>query len=437
MAGLSLHRLYWCLLAPGFLVLAGCADDETIGGQRIPVREIVAQSPEIEPGDPEPLPPAETNGSWLRSGGNALGGGFHPAYEGRLDTAWRYNTGSSANREWPYISQPAVADGVIVLLDPSFQVHALSAENSSQLWQTEVVPDGESIRDAVGGGVAIDEGRVYVATGFGEVAALDLDDGSVLWRARTSAPVHSAPVISRGLVATVARDDIVRVLDAETGEELWNARGAGAPAGFLLSASPVVRGGQLVVPFASGELAAYDLVTGQETWRTLLAGDVRDAPVAAFADVTAGPVIAGDVVYAGTRRGEFAAVDLATGEKVWSRTIGAGTGIWVVGDSVYAVDDSATLLRLSAANGGEFWRRLLPAFEDPDDAEGAIHYASPAVAGGRVLVGSSDGQLYAVDAASGEIVVSVDMGDPLPAGVAVASSTVYLFSSDGVLHAIR
>lgn len=430
-------RTVWYLLAPALALLAGCADPDSIGGERIPVREISSQFTEVDPGVAEPLPEAVVNDVWPLSGDGDSADGFHPAFDGSFQQVWRFSTGARANQEWPYIAEPTVSNGVLVMIDPSFTVHAVTADSLTGLWRRQIVPPGEKASDAVGGGVAIAQGRVYVATGFGEVAALDVEDGAVLWRSRTSAPVHAAPVVAEGLVATVARDDIVRVFDSETGEEVWSDRGAGAPAGFLLSAGPAASDGMLVVPFASGELAAYDLLTGVEFWRTLLAGDVRDAPVAAFADVTAGPVIAGGVVYAGTRRGEFAAIDMATGEKNWSRTIGAGTGVWVVGDSVYVVDDNATLLRLSAANGGVFWRRPLPAFENPGDAEGPIHYSSPVVAGGTVLMGSSDGLLYVVDASTGKVTKRVRIGDQLPAGAAVAGGMVYLFSSNGVLRAIR
>lgn len=425
------------MAALALAALAGCADDDSISGERIPVREIASQTQEIDPGPPSPLPPVVSNENWPQRDGNAAGGGFHPAHAGGFEVAWRYRTGSGANSEWPHIAPPAVADGVVVVLDPSFVVHAVGAEQGRELWRAELVPDGESASDAVGGGVAIADGNVYVATGFGEVASLGLDDGSLRWRSRTSAPVHASPLAVGARVATVARDDIVRVFDSGTGEELWSARGAGAPAVFLQSSSPAARDGIVAVPYGSGEVAAYQLENGTELWRALLAGDARDAPVAAFADVTAGPTIVGDKVFAGTRRGEFAAMDWRTGDKAWTRTIGAGTGGWVLGDSVYVVDGSASLLRLSVANGGGFWRLTLPAFEDPDDSEDPIHYASPVVAGGRVLVGASDGVLHVVDAATGAPVDRLSLGPALPAGAAVAGGTVFLFDGDGVLRALR
>ena len=62
--------------------------------------------------------------------------------------------------------------------------------------------------------------------------------------------------------------------------------------------------------------------------------------------------------------------------------------------------------------------------------------SSPAVAEGTVYVGSTDGRLYAIDAATGREVWRVDVGSPVSSSPAVAGGLVLFVSADGVCHAV-
>lgn len=419
-------------------VIAGCSGgDEEAEPQRIPVRS-VTQSPEtLAAGDPGALPATEVNWLWTQFGGSAAGGGFHPAFAGEFVLKWRFNTGASVNSDWPFTAEPLVVDDFVILLDADLELWAINAETGSAVWRTDLLPEGESRGDGFGGGLGYSQNRVYAATGYGEVLSINAIDGEVVWRVQLGAPVRSAPVILDGFVAVVPRDDRVRVLDIETGEEQWSELGAGAPANFLHAASPAARDGVLAVPFASGELTAFSLTEGESQWSEVLAGAFRDSPLAAFSDVTASPIMGEQYVYAGTRRGEFAAIDWRTGSVGWRRPIGAADAAWLVGDSVYLIDIDANLMRLSTADGGTFWRQPLPAYEDPDDREDPILYAGPVVAGGHVLLVSSEGELLVFDPETGESIDQLDVGDPSSAAPVVAGNTVYLFLDDGALLAIR
>ena len=66
---------------------------------------------------------------------------------------------------------------------------------------------------------------------------------------------------------------------------------------------------------------------------------------------------------------------------------------------------------------------------------GAI-YSSPAVAGGVVYIGSSDGNLYAVDAATGKLRWKFDAHGQVRSSPAVVGGAVYVISLDGNLYAV-
>ena len=59
--------------------------------------------------------------------------------------------------------------------------------------------------------------------------------------------------------------------------------------------------------------------------------------------------------------------------------------------------------------------------------------SSPAIAGGRVFVGSNDGRLYALDLASGKVVWEHDEGAALSASPALAAGRIVIGSTEGRL----
>jgi outer membrane protein assembly factor BamB len=60
--------------------------------------------------------------------------------------------------------------------------------------------------------------------------------------------------------------------------------------------------------------------------------------------------------------------------------------------------------------------------------------SSPAIAGGRVYVGSNDGRLYVLDLASGQKQWEFDAGNAITASPAIAAGRVVIGAQDGVIY---
>jgi outer membrane protein assembly factor BamB len=169
-------------------------------------------------------------------------------------------------------------------------------------------------------------------------------------------------------------------------------------------------------------------------------------------EVVSTPAVAGGVVYVGSNDGNLYAIDQKTGAKRWSFATQARVpsspavdhGFVYFGSYdgfFYAVDAATGNLKWKFANRGE--RRFaathlhgtLPAGEtmpDPFD----VYLSSPAIWQGAVYFGSGDGNLYALDAASGAVRWTFKTGDVVHASPAIVDGKLFIGSWDSYFYSI-
>jgi alcohol dehydrogenase (cytochrome c) len=128
----------------------------------------------------------------------------------------------------------------------------------------------------------VNNGVMFVSTPGNQVIALDAKSGRQLWRYRR--PVLEDGIVlhrtNRGVALSgdkvfVATSEAVLVaLDARTGREVWATNVANNQHGYYMSLAPLVADGKVMIGASGGELgirgfvAAYDVETGKEIWKT-------------------------------------------------------------------------------------------------------------------------------------------------------------------------
>ena len=153
----------------------------------------------------------------------------------------------------------------------------------------------------------------------------------------------------------------------------------------------------------------------------------------------ASPVVRGDLIYVGTKDGQFHAVRASDGGEVWTWT---GTNridgrAVVTDDSVYFVDGKIELVALNRADGTLRWRcplhdEALAGKPAPDNPTFNRRTAIPLVLDGTVYCGSSDGGLYALGAMTGKKLWRHDAKSPVFSGITqVDADTLSFGCMDG------
>ena len=382
------------------------------------------------------LPPAAANDSWTQSGGNAAKSMGHLALGDSPAVQWSVRINGGSNRE-RLASPPVVADGKLFVIDVAATVHAYNAATGAPVWTATLSDDNRNRHARFGGGVSYDDGRVFATDGLGDVVALNAADGKSAWRAKPGGPLRGAPTIANGNVYVLSQDNQIFALGEDDGKVQWSQAATLESQGVFGVAAPAASAGSVVAGFSSGELNAYRYENGRSLWQDALSRTSISTSVSSLADIDADPVIDNGRVYAVGQGGRMVALELATGQRVWEQNVAGISTPWVAGEWLFVVTDDARLLCLARSNGKARWIAQLPRFTNVKKSKGdAVTWYGPVLAGGRLLLTSSQGSVAYVSPTDGSIVsTSREHKDRFSLPPIVANSTLYTLDDAGRLSA--
>ncbi|QBY02644.1 quinoprotein [Rhodophyticola sp. CCM32] len=431
------------------LVLAGCDREVILEGQRFGTRvpladslpneegEIVAQAaPEEGPRDIA-LSAATANANWPQRAANIRNHPDHVALSATPVELWAVNIGDGNSRRNRITADPVVADGRIFTLDAVAGLQATST-GGEVIWSVDLTPGFERGGNISGGALAVEGDTLYATTGYGELVALNVANGTVRWRQRLGAGL-TAPTIDNNTVYLVSRDSQAWAINTENGRIRWQLPAAPAAAVLTGGAAPAITDRLVIFPFGSGELVASLRLSGVRVWGTTVAGSRRGVAYNDLNDITGDPVVDGDVIYAGNQAGRVVALEAASGERIWTASDGAYSPVMPAGDSIFFVSDRNELVRVDVTTGDRVWGVELPLYvRDRERRRKAVFtHFGPVLAGGRLVVASGDGVVRSFSPESGALLSTLPIRGGAAANPAVAGGTLYVVSQDGRLHAYR
>lgn len=428
------------------LALAACGEREVqLIGPREELRSVLSdQVPGDIPTVPEnralpiSLPAVSSNAAWTQDVGTPSTRPANAALSPAPVLAWSTNIGDGDGRRVHITSAPIVADGRIFTLDATGHVSAVSPAGAL-LWQTSLVPAQDNVGEASGGGLAYGAGLLFVTTGFGELHAIDPASGGIVWTQKLLASSTGAPTVYGDLVYVTAGESEAWAINVKDGRIRWQITGTPSVNNFSGAPSPAVTDQFAIFGFGSGEVRTAYRQGGLGAWSTIVSGRRLGYARANVDDITGDPVVVGDTVYTGNISGRMVALELSTGTRKWTANEGPMGPAWVAGGSVFIVTDNNELVRLDATTGERIWGTQLPFFEvrKPRKQQAVFAHYGPILAGGRLVVASSDGVLRFFDPVSGAPAGQAALPDGAASAPVVAGGVLYVLSKKGQLLAYR
>lgn len=432
------------LLGAALLVTAcenswfGSGEDPPLPGTRISVLALDAGL-EADPtvsGMEVVLPPPYVNEAWAQAGGNPTHAMYHLDLGSPLAVAWRADVGEGSSDKRHLLAQPVIAEDRVFTMDSTSTVTAFQAASGQQIWRIDLANEDED-EGFFGGGIAYEDGRLYVTTGFAEIFAVDALSGAVIWQQTAPAPFRAAPAVSGGRVFALTVDNQLLALAAEDGSRLWEHTGIQETAGLLGTASPAVAGSTVVVPYSSGEIFGLLAENGRVLWNDSLSAVRRVDPIADLAHIRGMPVIDRGMVVAISHSGRMVAIDERLGARAWDIDVGGIQMPWVAGDFIYVVANDAQIACVTRRDGRIRWVQQLPRFKDAEDLTGPIQWFGPVLAGDRLIAAGSNGKALAISPYTGELLGESDLPGAPSVSPVVAGRTLYFLIEDATLIAMR
>lgn len=264
-------------------------------------------------------------------------------------------------------SSPLVLDGSVYFGDELGRFHAVDAATGKPRWTIEV--------DAsVTGSVNLSPAGCLLFGSYDNfLYCVSPADGKVRWKVETEGYVHGTPAVAGGKAVSSGCDGYLRIVDAADGTEIKKVE-----LGGYVAASPAIRDGVTYVGSFESQVLAVDLGSGEILW-------TYQHPQRKF-PFYASPAVTAERVIVGGRDKMVHALDRKTGEALWTYASKArfDSSPVVSGDRVFVADQAGELLALALADGEVRW-----SFETGDSFT-----ASPAIARGRLVISTESGTVY-------------------------------------------
>lgn len=382
------------------------------------------------------LPTAVTNGEWSQSGGNASKTLEHVSLASALGKVWTSRIRGTSKFE-RLAAAPVVAEGKLFVVDVEGAIHAFDAKTGASAWDEQIgdKPTKDLRRSEFGGGVGYDNGVVYATNGIGDVEARTASDGKRVWKAKLSSLIRGAPGIGLGNVYIMTGDNQLVALNATDGSTVWSESAAVELTGVFGSATPAIAQGTVVAGFSSGELNAYRYENGQPLWNDTLARTSISTSVSSISDIDADPVIDRGRVFAIGHGGRMVSLDLLSGQRLWEINLAGGGTPWVAGEWVFVVDSEARLLCISRSSGKVRWLSQLRQYQKQKKKKDEIHWVGPVLAGDRLIVANSRGEVVNVNPEDGSVQTITKVGAGVSLPPIVADNMLYVLDDSGRITA--
>jgi outer membrane protein assembly factor BamB len=391
-------------------------------------------------------PPASTQNTdtgqdWLQGRRDAVNSGFSPS---SLSAAprllWTFSGKSKEKVVLHPDSGSAVHAGVLFTsadknptgIDGNSwaEFYAFDAATGQKLWTYDPQVPGAKHDGLVA--VDVDRALVIYPAHDGYVRALDEATGSLVWAFQACDGTVEPCALDGGVTVANGRayyvsNHYIYALDPDRGGPtvLWSFFRGALTHGT--ATKPVVSGGKV---FFGGyeHFWALDEITGALLW---------DRPTSQ-ADFRYGfnlPHYLDGTIYAsasrsGSKETIATAMDAATGATVWEKVLrlgftvksSVGYGKWFIG--FWMGGGQGGLIALDLGTGKELWR-----FDRVGNLKVGPVNGGPAVADNKVVFGASDGHVYVLDQATGDLLWSFVTGEATHAAVTVADGRFFIGSN--------
>ncbi len=381
------------------------------------------------------LPPAATINDWQQEGGNAQHNIAPIAANLNFTLTNSIKIGEGNGWSSALAPAPVVSQQAVFAMDAKGYISAHDRKDINQiLWKSEAAANPES--KLAGGGLALHDDKLYVATGAGDVLALESKNGKVIWKKSLRIPARSAPTISDTGVYVITANSEIFALDIATGELRWQHKGIQETANLLGAVPPALSENLVIANYPSGEIYALDQSDGSVRWQDSLLLPEHTQALGVFSGSGGAPILANGGVFSVSGNGLLAANVLETGLRIWERPLSSNCTPWLGGEFLYVISTTGELVATHARDGRIKWTSDISELIGKSP-EIIAHTKGPYIIGGQLLVIPSKGEWLAFSPTDGKLTARYKVQDGIAAHAAFADNSLFAVMQNGTLIEVK
>ena len=331
-----------------------------------------------------------------------------------IKTSWKYNTG------YAIASAPSIAGDYAIVTDGGGNITALDLESGSLVWAKQI---GAPIYSTV----ALGHERVVFGATDSTIHCLSIHDGTPIWQVKTNAPVVASPAIHQGIVYCGGSDHLFRAIDLLTGRVIWEFKQV---EGFVESI-PLIHRKLVVFGAWDGNLYALNTSSGKLKWKW---NDGR--PGILYSPAVCTPVASGKKIYIVAPDRVMSCINARSGKTIWRSDryqVRESIGISEDFKTIFAKTMWDTVVAYSARPLKNTLKWAVHAGHDYD-----IDPSAPVEFGGTVFYGTKDGYVFALNADTGSLRWRYRIGVGLVNNInPINANSILATSMDGIVTRIE
>jgi outer membrane protein assembly factor BamB len=276
-----------------------------------------------------------------------------------------------------------------------------------------------------------------------------------MWTFQADGPLDATPCLRNGTLFFGSRDTHVYAISAQSGRLLWKEK-----AGRLseVTSTPAVTATVIIVGTVDGAVIAFDPSSGQVRWKFSTRGFIRSAPeineaaergcvasadgliygfstssgnvtwkTDAGAPISANAARQADLVIYVTEKGTVLALDIVTGNVLWSEETGVNAvGIALADSTAVVASSNGEVIGLNIESGKIISRKV---------ARGKLD-SPPVASRGQVLVATHLGEVAFFQAGTGTETRRIELPQEAPAHLTSDGNLLVAVTPTGAIFAV-
>lgn len=231
---------------------------------------------------------------------------------------------------------------------------AIDLKNKNEIWKIKI-PNHEN-KNFNATIKIFNKKIILINSGF--IYAIDCSNGNIIWKKYIPEEILSDPVISykHQLIFIRTNNGPLYALNEINGIVKWTINLNVPLLSIRGNSTPQVESDYIIIGGDDGIINAISLNRKQIIWKQRIS-NLTDKQIYRINDIDSNPIISNGIIYAIAYNGNFAALDLYSGQIIWKRKFGSKNNIILDKNKIYFISQNNKIFSMNTEYGNVLWNQ--------------------------------------------------------------------------------